>query len=59
MSAWDVSTAVYLQEISVGDKDTSPQDVFFKPDGTKMYIVGDTGNAVLEYDLSSSGRTNT
>lgn len=48
---WDVSTAVYLQEISVGEKDTSPQAVFLKPDGTKMYIIGYSGVKVYEYDL--------
>ena len=50
-TAWDITTASYLQNFSVGTQDTSPQDVFFKPDGTKMYVVGVTGRAVLSYDL--------
>lgn len=48
---WDVSTAVYLQEISIAAKELSPQGVFFKPDGTKMYTVGFDGDSVDEYDL--------
>jgi DNA-binding beta-propeller fold protein YncE len=53
-TAWDVSTASYLQSFSVTSQDTYPKGVFFKPDGTKMYIMGDTGNDVNEYDLSTA-----
>ena len=51
---WLVSSASYVQNFSVGTEDTSPQDIFFKPDGTKMYIVGDQGDDVNEYSLSSA-----
>jgi DNA-binding beta-propeller fold protein YncE len=50
---WDVSTAVWLQEFSVWAKETSPQGLYFKPDGTKMYTIGMSGNAVDEYDLGT------
>jgi sugar lactone lactonase YvrE len=53
-SAWDISTASYLQVFSVASQETAPTDVFFKPDGTKMYIVGSTGDDVNEYSLSSA-----
>jgi len=53
-SAWNISTASYLQNFSVVSQDTSPTGLFFKDDGTKMYIVGSTGDAVYEYDLSSA-----
>ena len=53
-AAWDVSTAVYLQEFSVAAKETHPDEVFFKPDGTKMYTMGSTGDTVDEYDLSTA-----
>jgi sugar lactone lactonase YvrE len=53
-SAWDVSTASFLQSFSVATEETNPQDVFFKPDGTKMYVIGTSGDAVDEYDLSSA-----
>ena len=53
-SAWDISTAVYLQVFSVATQDTSPEGLFFKPDGTKMYVVGISGIDVNEYNLSSA-----
>tara|TARA_R110000868_G_scaffold128594_1_gene336764 strand:- start:198 stop:2603 length:2406 start_codon:yes stop_codon:yes gene_type:complete len=53
-SAWDVSTASYLQTFSVAAEETLPEGLFFKPDGTKMYVIGNTGNDINEYDLSSA-----
>ena len=50
---WDVSTAVYLQAFSVVGQETSAHDLFFKPDGTKMYIVGTDSDNVNEYDLGT------
>jgi len=50
---WDVSTAVFLREFSVAVKETSPTDVLFKPDGTKMYTIGSDGDTVDEYDLGT------
>jgi hypothetical protein len=53
-NSWDVSTASFLQSFSVTAQDTSPYDVFFKPDGTKMYVIGVVGVDVNEYDLSTA-----
>jgi DNA-binding beta-propeller fold protein YncE len=54
-SAWDLSTASYSGlSKSVGTQETSPQDVFFKDDGTIMYIIGQTGDDVNQYALSSA-----
>ena len=53
-SAWDVSTASYLQNFSVAAQETIPTGLFFKPDGTKMYVIGSVGDDVNEYDLSSA-----
>jgi len=50
--AWDVSTAVYFEEFYVGTRDLSPEGLFFKPDGTKMYTIGSDGDTVDEYNLS-------
>ena len=52
--AWDVSSAVFLQTFSVAGQDTSPTGLFFKPDGTKMYVIGKTGDNVWSYTLSSA-----
>ena len=53
-TAWDVSTASYVQSFSVAGQDTAPEGLFFKPDGTKMYVCGSTSDAVHEYDISTA-----
>ena len=53
-TAWGVSTATYDQSFSVATQDTSPQDLFFKPDGTKMYVIGNTNDSIYEYNLSTA-----
>ena len=58
-SAWDISTASYVRNFSVASQETSPQGLFFKPDGTKMYVVGFEGDGVNEYDLSTAWNIST
>jgi 6-phosphogluconolactonase (cycloisomerase 2 family) len=53
-TAYDVSTASYNQNFSVSGQETNPRGVEFKPDGTKMYVVGTTGDDINEYDLSTA-----
>ena len=54
-TAWDVSTSSYDSiSFSVSGQETTPSDVFFKPDGTKMYIIGTQGDDVNEYALSTA-----
>lgn len=53
-TAWDISTASYSQVFSVSAQESFPQDIFFKPDGTKMYVVGSNGDDVNEYNLSTA-----
>jgi DNA-binding beta-propeller fold protein YncE len=53
-TAWDISTASYLQNFSVSAQDGLPSGIFFKPDGTKMYVMGRNGDEVNEYDLSTA-----
>ena len=53
-TAWDVTTASFVQRFSVSSQETNPQGVFFKPDGTKMYITGATGDDINEYNLSTA-----
>ena len=48
---WDVSTASYVQNFSVETQDVQPQDVAFKNDGSKMYIVAGQRDGILSYDL--------
>ena len=53
-TAWDISTAVFNQSLSVSAQESVPTDVFFKPDGLKMYVIGENDINVDEYDLSTS-----
>jgi hypothetical protein len=53
-TAWDISTASYSQNFSVATQEIVPEGLFFKNDGTKMYMVGSSGDDVNEYDLSTA-----
>lgn len=53
-TTWNISTAVFSQSFSVQPEDGAPFGLFFKGDGTKMYVVGDVGNDVNEYNLSTA-----
>ena len=49
-TAWDMSTASYdTVSFSVSAQDTAPNDIAFKSDGTKMYMVGATNGTVYQY----------
>lgn len=52
-TAWNIVTAVYSRNFSVSAQDSSPEDLFFKDDGTKMYLIGGSGDDVNEYNLST------
>lgn len=54
-TAYDVSTASYNSvSFSVTSQDTVPVSVFFKPDGTKMYVSGINNDALYQYSLSTA-----
>lgn len=51
-TAWDISTAVIEQGILANELDDTPSGLWFKPDGTRMYLTGDENNIIIEYSLS-------
>ena len=51
-TGFDVSTASFTDAFSVSAQDTAPAGIAFNADGTKMFIVGNTGDDVNEYTLS-------
>ena len=53
-TAWDVTTASHNQIFSIASEETTPLSLFFKPDGTKMYVSGNTGDDISEYSLSTA-----
>ena len=53
-TAWDISTASYDSvSFSVTTQAPNPQGLDFKPDGTKMFVVGVTNDTVYQYGLST------
>lgn len=53
-TAWDVSTAAFVRSLNVNAQEPNPQGVFFKPDGSKLYIIGRTDDDISEYSLATS-----
>jgi len=53
-TAFDISTAVYSQNFSVASQSTNPEGIFFKPDGTKMYIASESSSSIEAYNLSTA-----
>ena len=53
-SAWDLSTASYDNISFTISEDTGTTGVDFKPDGTKMYVVGNGNDKVYQYSLSTA-----
>lgn len=54
-TAWDVSTGSYASKsMSINTQDLNPAGMFFKPDGTKVYITGTTNDKVYQYALTTA-----
>jgi len=52
-TAWLVTSASYTRAFDVSAKESNPQAVTFKPDGSKMYVGGYTSDSIHEYNLST------
>jgi hypothetical protein len=50
---WSVATATYTQRFSVSAQETTPAALTFNSDGTRLYLLGATGDNITEYRLSS------
>lgn len=51
---FDISTRSFdTKEFSVNPEDPNPQGVWFKSDGTKMYIAGSLNGKIFQYTLST------
>jgi len=53
-TAWDLSTASYSSNTFSTTGESNPRSVYFKPDGTKMYVTGSQNDNVIEYALSTA-----
>ena len=58
--AWDVVNAGFgIKAFAVNLQDTNPNDLTFSSDGTKLYVIGDTNDAVYQYTCSTAWDINT
>ena len=53
-TAWQVETATYTDLFSLAATETDPRTMRFNADGSLMFILGDDGNDVGEYSLSTN-----
>ena len=53
-TAFDVSTATYVNAFNVRSEDHNPQGLAFSNDGTKMFVVGQINKHVYEYTLPTA-----
>ena len=51
-SAFDVSTASFVDAFSVSSQDSQARCVKFNSDGTKMFVLGSVNDSIYEYTLS-------
>ncbi len=59
-TAYDFSSRGTVESyIRVNSEETVPQDVAFNNDGTRMYIVGNQGDDITEYSLSTAWNVST
>jgi sugar lactone lactonase YvrE len=58
-TVFDVSTASYTQNFSISSQETQPTGIAFNSVGTKMFIIGVTGQDVNEYTLSTGFNVST
>jgi hypothetical protein len=57
-TGFDVSTASFVDAFSVASQDTGPRGIAFNTTGSKMFVVGATGDSVYEYSVGSTAYTN-
>ena len=53
-TAWDASSASYVNTLSVASQDVDPEGITFSNSGKKMFIVGTDGDDVNEYTLDTA-----
>jgi len=53
-TAFDVSTGVFNDLFDVSGQEATPEGMAFNNDGTKLYVIGQTGQDVNEYNLSTA-----
>ena len=52
-TGFDVSSTVTLVDCASVSEESKPDELEFNPDGTKMFVMGESGDDVNEYTLST------
>jgi len=53
-TAWDVSSASFVDSFSIASEDGMPSGVAFSKSGKKMFMVGNDNDSVFEYTLATA-----
>ena len=53
-SSHDISSLTFVQDFSIASQETTPQGMFFKDDGSKMYVVGYGNDTIYQYTTEAS-----
>jgi len=53
-TAFDISTASFVRSFDVSSQDVFPQGLTFKPDGSQLYVAGNSNTSVYQYSLSTA-----
>ncbi len=53
-TAWDVSSASFVDSFSVNSQDRTPTGIAFSKSGEKMFVVGSSDDDVNEYTLTAA-----
>jgi len=54
-TAFDISTASFSRSFSVSPQDTFPTGLVFKPDGSQLYVTGNSNDSVYQYAVGFVG----
>ena len=52
LNSGDHATPLFVQNYDISGQENAPRGITFNNDGSKMYIIGNTGQDVNEYNLS-------
>ena len=53
-TAWDITTVSYTDtSLDVASVDTDARSIWIKPDGTRLYMNGDTSDKMYEFNIAA------
>jgi hypothetical protein len=56
LDSWQIDTAVFSYAFFVGDRLSSPADIFIKPDKQKFVTAGGPADKIFEYQITSTAQ---